>query len=327
MFVWSSRRPPMWEASIHNMNVAIGTGLTFNFSGTEVIPSVNSDEMNPEFFKESHDILNGQIISQFENEAFKFVIETNKTPMDRDSQLMIKPYMLPDMGLNQFNCKPFNLDKINTYLETNEWVALGFFINGNSELEYEERANTLAKSIYYTRKDGQRLYDLDNDEYLPNNYRMNCVTYIVFRKLADPEIVIGTVNPHLISIPNMDSGQVDDNHNMCAMNAFDSDIAHFMINPVINHADVIDDIIVPTADEFEIHLFEKTMLKYLFNKVGEFPVEIKTNLEYTRIDNKYTFKNRDGYIIFKIKTDDMMHKHTHPEQSGYYTLKYKIYGD
>jgi len=327
LFVWSSARPPVWEASLHNMNVAVGSDISYNFEGRDLIPSVNKDEMGHRVNDPKFDTLNGQILSQFENEAFKFVVEQNHTSINGLDQLMVKPFMLPIMGLNKSNCKTLNLGEIYKYLETNEWVSLGFVINGDDSIKYEERANTLSKSTLLTRKDNQRLFDLERDEYLPDNFRLNCVTYIVFRKLADSEIVICTLNPHLVSVPNLDTDKVDINNNVCVMNGFETDISRVMLDPRFINAKLYDDVIITDSEEFEIMLFEETLLNYAFGKVADFPVEVITNLPYTVIKNKYTFKKQNGYIIFKIKTDDMTHKYSFPDSSGYFNLKYKVYGD
>jgi len=175
-FLWSSKRQPVWESTLYNLNIDVGSSKTVTRFGGTFLPPVNISDavkktIDPYFSNHS-----GQILEQFENEAFKFVIEKNYTNQSpKECPLIIKLHMFLDLGIDEYNCKPINLNKVEKYLEDNEWVALGFFINGNDTLKYEDRANTLSKSTWYTRKDKCSIYDLERDEYLPNNYILNTI--------------------------------------------------------------------------------------------------------------------------------------------------------
>ena len=315
---------------MQNMNLALNSPDTMDWRGRSWVPPVNWKDIPTRLLTTNQKkTLNGQLLDQFENEAFKFVLEKNLSDVNTDDHLIIKPHMLLDLGLNDTNCRTLDLNKIYKHFDNHQWVSLGFFFGGGN-VEYEDRAYTLSQASLYGRNHKHKIIDLDNKYEYPDYDYLSAVTYVHFRKLKDSNFVICTLNPHLVSVPHLDEGIVGGNHRFLTLDTYDSTIEEYLINPSIVGATVVDNHIFAKGDEpFTIKIGEESLLWLKFEELADFPVKVETNLDYSKKDNHYTFNTNApiGYIKLHIHTDSMSDKYNDKGNSGITTLEYIVVGD
>ena len=331
LFVWSSKRPPVWEATIQNMNQAITSPYTQDWEGNSWISPVNWKDIPTRVLTDDHKkYLNGQLLSQFENESFKFVIESNNTSINHDDGLIIKPHLIMNLGITKNNSRTLNLDKIYKHLENHEWVSLGLFI-GNTPPSPEERSNLLSRSVLYARNADEKLIDLDNNVQLPDNDYISCITYINFKKLKDDKFVVCTLNPNLVAVPHLDEGILDDKHRFLTLDTYDSTLDDYLLTPNIEDAKVINgnNIFAKLNKPFKIKLYEQSLMRIKFVEIADFPVEVETNIRCTVKDNVYEFTpdKSMGYVSFKINTNFLSDKYNSKTTAGITTLEYVVIGE
>ncbi len=326
MFIWSSKRPPVWESTLQNMNVALSSSDYLEGAQTWY-PPVNYKEIPGKYLKDSHKKLKGQLLDQFENEAFKFVIESNKSEVNPDHALIIKPHLYPDVGLNNTLCKTLDLDLIYSYFKNYQWVSLGLFFTGTPK--YEERAISLAKSSLYGRNFDNKLVDLETGIHYPEYDYLSCVTYINFRQLKDPNIIVATLNPHLVSVPHLEDG-FSNKHVYMTLDTYDTSLKEYLIQPSFDNCKIVDNhIFVKKNTKFKINLYNHSLLNLKYDKKPKFPVDVNSPLQYEQNQNEYSFTtNKDvSYIQFKIQTGSLNDKYNNVETAGYTNLEYIVIGE
>jgi hypothetical protein len=331
LFIWSSKRPPVWESTIQNMNQAVSSTDYMKWNGNEWVPPVNWKDIPTKFLKSEHKKrLNGQVIEQFENESFKFVIDRNITEIEKENPLIIKPHMYLEEGLNEGNCRTLNLDEIYKAFNNYQWVALGLFFGGGT-IPHKERGIALAKSILYGRNAENKLVNVVTGEKLTNTDILSAVTYVHFRMLKDNNFVICTVNPHLISVPLLGEGIVDNKHRFLTLDTYDSTMEEYLLKPQVHNAVVVKDTVFAKQHEpFDINLSDLSIMWLKFTEKPDFPVKVETNIPHKYNGNgSYTFTPDKpyGYVKLKVDTGAMIDKYNDKNFAGITTIEYIVIGE
>lgn len=335
LFLWSSKRPPLWESVVENINTAIDSDVTIDHNGESYIPSVTWEDVPEAVVTNVHkERLLGQNINQFENEFFKFVIEPNVSEIEPEKELVIKPHMWPSFGLRKDICKPFSLDEIYVHLQKYKWVSIGFFFDGNTThvANDEKRGISLSQSILYARDENNTVINVETGERLNGQKNLNCVTYVNFRLLSDESFVVCTLNPNLVAVPNLDR-QVSPNgkHKWTTMNTYDSSFSKYLLKPKFNAVKINETIFAGLGKSLTVDLYEDSLYFLTSGSKDKpnFPVEVETNLQFTNIENKYEFivNKPTSYIRFKIKTNSMNDKYFNKRTAGYEILEYLVIGE
>ena len=141
IFYWSSKRSPIWESATFNMNVALDHPIEGGIADG-MYPHVHVDNI-PVKYHDVYDfsIFNGSWLDQFEQEAFKFVVQYNNSAHNPQDHLVIKQHMYPDMSLNESNCKTINLDTLSDMLDKHSWVALGTIMSNAKVDKFEAKSH------------------------------------------------------------------------------------------------------------------------------------------------------------------------------------------
>ena len=328
LFLWSTVRPPIWEATTENLNQGLNSSEYMIGLKQKWVPPINWKEIPGRLLREDHKKrLNGQMLNQFEGEEFKFVIEKNNSQVNPEDELVIKPHMFPTFALSHDKCKTLNLKKLKEYFKNYEWVALGFFFEDSSDLEYNERAYALSSAILYARNGSNKIVNIETGEMLDNYDHLHCNTYVVFRLLSDENYVVATVNPHLVSVPFLHNEFIG-NDTIITMNTFNTSFDKYMIEPAFENCNVVNNTIFANKN-FNVNLYEDAWIYLRHSQIPNFPVKVETNLKYTSDKNKYTFEPKKGmgYIRFKVHTKSINKKYNNIEKAGYEILEYTVVGE
>lgn len=329
-FTWSSRRAPAWENCNDAMNLALGQEWIF---GDYYIP-VNSarsgsplvDFVNDERIKK----LNAPVLEQFELEAFKFVIDENRSGQNFDAtprigQLILKEHMTLDVLLTEENSRVINLDEVYSYLQKYDWIALGTPMN-NIELS---KKTLMAKSFYYTRDESFNVINLSGENQ-PDNMvpSIPTVTYCVFKKTKNGDLVSCIVNPHLVAVPQMDSKVYDDKHRVFALDAFDSTIEDYFLKPNVIGSDtnVINGNVIFTTVQFDLNEYEAGLYFVRHKSFIPFPRTIKTNLGVTSVGNIIHVNptHHYGYISLEYDVDSMINSYGQVSKIGKHKIEFTV---
>lgn len=332
LFLWSSRRPPIWEAVTQNMNNVFWKN---NNEFDDYIFSVNKNDI-PEKFHTHLDIdkFSGPILDQFENEAFKYVIEPNDglSKYNRQDHLVLKQHMFPNMSLNETNCKTINLDRIYELVQKYEWVSLGVIFSNADEEKRLNKLNILATSVLYTRdKDTLQIINLDGGNQPDNNINyLNCISYITFRQLKDKNIVMGVLNPHLVALTHTENRILNEVHRLSSMDTHDTLIEDYLLKPEVYFGKVVGDTIFSINNSVIIKQFQDSLFWHRYGQLPNMPVDIDTNLNYEVVGNEIHINTdkKIGYIslIYDVGTmtiSDELKK----QMYGKIKIDYKVIGE
>ena len=322
---WSSKRPPAWESVMMNMNQALNSDMTMTTGNLNWHVPVHVDEIPGHLRKPEHNTLRGQLLDQFENEAFKYVLAENNSGELNDHQLIIRDHLTEGKFIVPEGSRYINLDKVEKFLQNYEWVSLGYLLE-DITVGYNNRSIPLSLSIYYTRDRDNNIINVETKEKICEFNKIHVVTYANFRKLKDPGINVITLNPHLVS-GSGDNGNVN-GHMWASLDTYDSGFDDYLLDPKINNAILINKTIF-AKDEFSINLYEKSLMFLSTLELPDFPVELETNLKYSVKKNIYNFKldKEVGYIRFKIHIGDLNKKYNDITTSGISFIEYTVVGE
>lgn len=328
-FTWSSRRAPAWENCNDAMNLAVGPEWVFGdyylpvntrYSGSPLVNFADDPRIKE---------LNAPAIDQFESETFKYVIEENRSGFNLDAptrvgQLILKEHLTLDVALTEQNSRVINLDEVYGYLQEYDWVALGIKFN-NIEISNK---TLMAKSFFYARDKSLKLVNLSGENQPYNDVpSIPAITYCVFKKTKNPGLVNCIVNPHLVSVPHMDA-KVYGNHRVFALDAFDSTIEDYFLNPSIVGSDtkIINGNVIFTNVQFDIREYESSFYFTRYQSHIPFPRTIKTNHKITTVGNviSVTPTAHYGYISIEYDVDAMINSYGQASKVGKHKIEYTV---
>ena len=327
-FIWASRRPPIWENCTDVMNLAIGDKWSFNGlympvnSGRSSLANIVKDER-------IH-TLKAPILEQFESESFKYVIETNNSGMNTEvgesrGQLILKEYLTPSVSLNPENSRVINLDEVYGYLEKYSWVALGTPLSNIAM----NKKTLMAKSYYYARDDDFNVINLSGDNNpIDGLASIATVTYCVFKRTKNKELVICVLNPHLVSMPSIDSNVYDNSHHVFSMDAYDATVEEYFLVPRIegSGAYMVNRNTIFTTSQFTIHEYEGGTYFGKYGRAIKFDREIKTNLTIKVKDGKIHVDptRHFGYITLEYNIDSIINRYDRTATAGKYKIEFIV---
>lgn len=329
-FTWSSRRAPAWENCNDAMNLALGKEWIF---GDYYLP-VNSgrtgsplvDFVNDERIAQ----LKAPIIEQFESESFKYVIEDNRSGQNfdvgaRKGQLILKEHMTLSISLTEENSRVIDLDEVYSYLQEYDWVALGTPMN-NIEIS---KKTLMAKSFFYSRDKSFNIVNLSGENQPDNLVKsIPTVTYCVFKKTRNGELISCIVNPHLVAVPHMDLKIYGDKHAVFALDSFDSTVEDYFLRPVISGSDtnVLNGNVIFTNVQFELREYEAGLYFTRHKSYIPFPRTIKTNLGITTVGNVIQVNptRHYGYISIEYDVDSMINSYGQVSKIGKHKIEYTV---
>lgn len=327
-FIWASRRPPIWENCTDVMNLAIGDEWSFKGwyapvnTGLSPFSKIEDDSRLSK--------LRAPLLEQFESESFKYVIETNNSGMNLEvgksrGQLILKEHLTPNVSLTPENSRSIDLDEIYSYLETHSWVALGTPLSNIAMT----KQTLMAKSYYYTRGKDLNVINLSGDNQpLDGLNSIATVTYCVFKKTKNSDLVTCILNPHLVAVPNLDAQTFENKHFAFTLDAYDSTIEDYFLAPRIegNGVHIVNKNIIFASTQFTIHDYENGIH---FIKHGEkirFKRDIKTNLslkvkeDYIMVDPTRHF----GYISIEYDVDGMINRYDRVDKAGKHKIEFIV---
>lgn len=324
VFVWENNRNTSWENASKNLNMvtsfekfAIENGQ-YEKIEKMVLDSGVVDHLNINVPANKNHVpeimqtipitqkLDGQILDQFENESFKYVLQKHQeSRYNRGHELVIKEHLYPNLALDETNCKTLDLAHINKLLEENEWVGLGTFFD-KPQNEFD-KLNAIASSVYFTRDENTlKVKNLSRvKQFNPRADYLSCITYVIFKKLKDKNIIVGMLNPNLISLTHFVDISTD-NHLVSSVSSF-NDLGDYFLRPKIKKGTKIgSETIFSENGVVEIEMYGSSPYKYMHGRIPHFKYDVKTNLEYT-IDNnllKVDVK-KNGYLIVEYDVGNM----------------------
>jgi hypothetical protein len=328
-FMWSSRRAPAWENCNDAMNLALGDNWVF---GDYYFP-VNSGNTGSPLVEFNDDQriqkMTAPVIDQFESEAFKYVIDENRSgynfdAQERMGQLILKEHLALDISLTPENSRVINLDEVYRYLQDHDWVALGTPLN-NIEIS---KKTLMAKAFYYTRDKDLKIVNLSGENQPHNDVpSIPTVTYCVFKKTKNGSYINCIVNPHLVAVPQMDVKTYGE-HRVFALDSFDSTIEDYFLRPSIIGSDtkIINNNVIFTTVQFTMHEYESGFHFIRHKTPIVFPRKITTNLEISAVGNviKITPSRNYGYISIEYDVDAMINSYGAVSRIGKHKIEYTV---
>lgn len=327
-FVWASRRPPIWENCTDVMNLAIGDKWSFNGwyvpvdTGLHPIPTIAGDKRLQQ--------LQGPIIQQFETESFKYVIETNNSGMNLEDggvsgHLILKEHMMLNISLTADNCRGIDLDEVYGHLENHSWVALGVPMSNVAI----NNKTIMAKAYYYTRDDNFDVINLSGDNQPIDGLRViDTVTYCVFKRTKNSDLVMCVLNPHLVAMPSIDSNVYEGKHHVFTMDAYDATLEEYFLTPRIEGSGTytVNKNTIFTTTEFTIHEYEAGTYFTKFGNKIKFNREIKSNLTFKAKDGKIIVdpSRHFGYITIEYDVDGMINRYDSAAKAGKYKIEFIV---
>lgn len=317
----------VWKTVYQNMNICMG-GLSEE--DYDYVLPVNSKLIPRKYIDQFYDeyghifnILNGQVIDQFDKEEFKYVLAHNKSDYNKDDELVLKVNLFPDILLNETNCKTINLSTVKETLEEYEWVAVGHVFSNVNHFNANE---PVARANYYVRDTETLKLKLIGAENHPEEHtNISAITFAVFKKTKGEDTYIGFVNPNLVKYHNLLEGSVGDND----IRVLDSTLEDTILKPEISGGVIVGDSIY--SEDKIVFEFERNGIGAIDFRVGDkglqFPLDLKTNMEHEWDDNALTiFINRDyGYVKFLFDVDSMINDYSSMSMGGKHELSYKIF--
>lgn len=250
--------------------------------------------------------LDGQILDQFENESFKYVLQKHEeSKYNKNHELVIKEHLYPNVALDESNCKTIDLEQIDKLLDEHEWVGLGTFFD-KPESEFD-KLNAISSSVYFTRdKDTLKVKNLSKIKQFNQraNY-LSCITYVIFKKLKDDNIVVGMLNPNLISLTHFINISTE-KHLVSSVSSF-SDLGDYFLRPkILKGMQIGNDSIFSENGVVEIEMYGLCPYKYMHGRIPKFDYDIKTNLKYEiEGDVIKLHVKKNGYLIVEYDVGNM----------------------
>lgn len=329
-FTWSSRRAPAWENCNDAMNLAVGPEWVFGEAYLPVNTRYTGSPLKQFKNDERIKLLNAPAVDQFEAEVFKYVIEENKSAYNLDApsrigELILKEHATLDVGLTEQNSRVINLDEVYGYLQKYDWVALGIKFNN---IEISDKT-LMAKSFFYARDESLKLVNISGKNQPYNDVpSIPAITYCVFKRTKNPGLVSCIVNPHLVSVPHMDSKVYNDKHNVFALDAFDATIEDYFLNPTVLGSDtnVINGNVIFTNVQFQLLEYEASFHFIRNQSYIPFPRTIKSNQTISTIGNVITVNptRHYGYISIEYDVDAMINSYGLASKVGKHKIEYTI---
>ena len=327
-FTWASRRPPIWENCTDVMNLATGANWVFK----EWYIPVNSG-VNPinQFIGDSRlEKMRAPIIEQFESESFKYVIELNNSAMNLDVEnarghLILKEHLTPNVSLTPENSRVIDLDEVYSHLEKHPWVALGTPLS-NVALT---KQTLMAKSYYYTRDDDLKVINLSGDNNPLNDIpSIPTVTYCVFKKTRNSDLVMCVLNPHLVSAPGLESHALENKHFVFTLDTYDSTVEDYFLAPRIDGSaiNIINKNTIFTSNKFTIHDYENSTYFIKHGDKIKFNRRVKSNLSVTVKSDKIIVEptRHFGYVSIEYDVDGMINRYDRASTAGKHKLEFIV---
>ena len=345
VFIWENSRPKKWENVNTNLNMVIDfehfIDTHSGVSAKNMIQSVmKTDHLDysvpanhesiPDQFKKIPvaSKLDGHILDQFENESFKYVVQKHEqSQYNENDELVLKEHLYPNVALNETNCKTLNLSRIENMLETHSWVALGTFFE---QLQKNfDKLNILADSVFYARdKDTNKILNLSRKKQPnPKLKHLPCVTYAVFKKLVDTDIIICVLNPNLVSYTHFNNMSTP-KHTLSTISDINKVRDYFFKPKIISGVKIGENNIFSNNGVVEIEMCGDCGYKYMHNNKPNFPYRINTNMEYTIKDDIITIDvSKNGYISIEYEFDSMLEYNFDRRKSKKTKIEYLLFGE
>lgn len=328
-FLWSSRRAPVWENVCENMNLALSSQDYMEGYGFKWIPPAHWSDIPERGLTQQHrKSLNGQFVSQFENESFKFVAEENKTPVNPQHHMVIKPHLIPDIGIIESVCKTIDLDFVYSQFKNYQWVSLGFFFS-EQHIKKEDRTSALSNAVLYGRNFSNKIVNLETGIHMADFRYLPVVTYVNFKLLRDKNYVVATVNPNLVTIPNNQNTMIRD-HRIISLNTYSTSLHNYIITPGFSDCKVVNNTIFVKKDkQFSINLYENSTLWMKYGDKLNLDIEVDTNIKYEIQGSRvvFTATKSIGYIEIKINVGDLNDRWGPVDSAGITKLSYIVTGE
>jgi len=345
VIVWENKKSEQWQDVNKNMNSIIDFDNFLDTNDATKMKQMfmNRTEKNHLDFSVPANIeltpemlqslpiakkLDGQLFDQFQNESYSYVLQKHvESKYKQNDELVIKEHLYPNIALNETNCKTLNLDHIKKLLEDNSWVGLGtLFEVAQNEFD---KLNILSSSVFLTRdKDTHKIVNLSKKRQPnPKAKYLSCVTYVVFKKLSDSNIILGILNPNLITLTHFTNLETE-KHKVTTLSNIGS-IEEYFLKPKIKKGVLVNEnYLFPENGEIELELFGDSPYKYLYENTPRFPYTIKSNVEYEIDQDIVIIKPRkNGYFVIEFVIDSMMKYDFDKKNSKTNKLEYVIFGE
>ena len=315
VFIWASRRAYVWDNVTNNVNLAMNESYALP---DRYFPAhiKNVVEVYQDLVP-NKDKLNGQILDQFEAEAFKYIVET--TP---NNELIIKENLNIKLLTNETNSRTINLDEVSSYLERYPWVALGVVL---SNIEISDKT-IVAKAFYYTRDQNTlQIINLSGDNQPHDHIHLPVITYAVFKRTQDPSVCLSVVNPNLISMTNIETAILG-NHRVTTLNGFEEGVDSFFLKPAVVGANVINNSIIFAENDFQIHEFIEGAFYQRLAKKPNFPKTVSTNFNIDHSNNimKVMINQAIGYISITYHIDGLINNYDDRRFAGKHKIDFLV---
>lgn len=324
VFLRASARPMMWEYTASNLNITFDP----RYQAYGYNAPVNKKLIPPRFAKLTENIktmnnLTGQFLEQFEKEEFKYVISPFT---DQGEDLIIREYLSPEVTIDDTNSKRIDLNILYKHLGKYDWVAVGMLL---SNVEISDKT-VLGKSYFYTRNNTtQKLINLSADNHPLDHDTISSVTYAVFRKTKNPNIVICVLNPYLMTTRGMEMGVLNKKHRFSILNTQNSTIETFLLKPYIKNGILINETTIFAKDSIEFEEYGSSIFTLNNGVIPKFDRKIYTNLEYTDFGTsiKINLNKKIGYLKLDYDVGSIINNCNQVEKAGIHTVEYTIIKD
>lgn len=324
IFMRASSRPLMWEYAASNLNITLNPKYqAYGFNAP-----VNRKLIPPRFAKLTESIrtldnLKGQYLEQFEKEEFKYVI----SPFTNDGEdLVIREYLSPEVTIDDTNSKVINLNTLYALLNKHEWVAVGMLL---SNVEINDKT-ILGKSYFYTRdENSQRLINLSASNSPLDHDTISGVTYAIFRKTKNSNIVICVLNPYLMTTRGLEVGVLNKRHRFSILNTQNSSIENFLLKPYIKNGILINENTIFAKDTIEFEEYGESIFRLNTGVIPKFNRKIITNFKYRDLDNsiEISLNKNMGYLRLEYDVGSIINNCNEVSKAGIHTIEYTIIKD
>ncbi len=316
VFIWSSRRAFIWDNVTNNINLALTEKYAlpdryFPAHIKNVVETYRDLVPNKE-------ALRGQLLDQFEAESFKYIVEAT-----HDDKLIIKENLQIKLLTNETNSRIIDLDEVGMYLEKYPWVGLGVIM---SNVEITDKT-LVAKSFYYARDPNTlQIINLSGDNQPLEHTHLPVITYGVFKKTSDPSIYTAIMNPHLISLANIETAVLG-HHRVTTLNGFEDGVDTFFIKPKVVGARLLNnDSMIFAENDFEIHEFVECAFNQRTGKIPAFPKTIESNFFISHAHGvmKVMINQPIGYISITYDMDALINNYDDRTKAGKHRVDFLV---
>lgn len=314
IFIRPTLRPQSWEHATENMNMSLRKDRqAFGYRAPVNINTVPKALL--QYATEDMRNLKGQVLGQLETEEVKYTL--TGILFDKSTHITLKAYSTPITNMDDVTCKGINLDEVYEHLQTYPWVSLGIVYSNHSP---DHDKSPASNSMLYARDENEFLVNLSDSSQTPFQVpSVDSITYLIFKKSTNPNVVFVTVNPYLIDLRELNF--YNGNHSFSSIDVFGDSIETFLLQPSIENARVINNSIIlvdKDSDWFILNEYENSKFYHINNsRYFVFPRDIITDMQYDIIDeNKIMFKpTGTHYLKIEYDLDSMTNDYARVEGS------------